>query len=336
MNINYLYIILLIFNFSFVFFFERISKFINIFDYPDKKRKIHLKKTACIGGLLIFFNLLIFFAIYNFSNNFLLFNHLFLTNKEIFIFLVFSIFFLIFGIIDDKYALNANYKFILFFCGIYLLIHFDKSLLIKNLNFSFTNNPLNIENISVFFTILSFLLFINAFNMFDGINLQSSFYSLFIFVIFYLKGVYPELCIILLISLLFFSYLNYNGKCFLGNSGSLLIAYIISVISIKSANSLKVIKGDEIFLMMLIPGIDLLRLAFIRILENKHPFSADRNHIHHILINNFNLNKTLSILMALIIIPNIISFYFGHTVELILISLFIYFFIIYNFKIPSR
>jgi UDP-GlcNAc:undecaprenyl-phosphate GlcNAc-1-phosphate transferase len=334
MKINYLYIILFLYNFSFVFFFNKISKLINIFDNPDKKRKLHLKKTACIGGLLVFSNIVIFFLFYFlfFNNSLNIIYLLPMHKKELLTFLIFLIFFAVIGFIDDKYHLNANYKFIFFLFGLYLLVHFDNSLLIKNVNFTFTANSLNIEHISVFFTILSFLLFINAFNMFDGVNLQACIYSIFIFCIFVFKGVYSEFCTVIILSLLFFFFLNLKNKSFLGNNGSLLIAYIISFISIKSVNSLHIFKADEIVLLMLIPGLDLFRLAIFRILNHKHPFDPDRNHIHHLLMNKFGFNFTLIILLPLIIIPNIFSLVFGYTAEVIVYCLAVYSLIIYSLR----
>jgi UDP-N-acetylmuramyl pentapeptide phosphotransferase/UDP-N-acetylglucosamine-1-phosphate transferase len=192
--------------------------------------------------------------------------------------------------------------------------------------------PINIEPVSFFFTITSFLLFINAFNMFDGINLESFFYTLFLLLVFIFKNVYLELCVVLIISLIFFSFLNYKNKCFLGNNGSLLVAFIISYLSVKSVNVFSVFKADEIFLLMFIPGIDLLRLAFFRILNHRHPFSPDRNHIHHILLKKFTLSQTLIILILLIILPNIVSLLFGFTIYLILISLITYTVIIFRFR----
>lgn len=330
MSINYLYIILVIFNLLFLFFFKKIAKIINIFDYPDKKRKIHLKKTASIGGVLIFFNLLIFFLFYIFLKDILLVNATPFSNEEPILLLIILLFFV--GIFDDKLNLNANFKFILFFFVFCLLLLFDNTLMIKYINFSFTKDSYNITNISFFFTILSLLLFINAFNMFDGLNLQSSIYSLFFFIIFIVRGAYPEICTVVVIALLFFSYLNYSDKCFLGNNGTLLISSIISIIAIKSTNTLKVFKADEIFLMMLLPGLDLFRLLFVRILKHKHPFSADRNHIHHILLRKFGYIKTLLFISALIIIPNYLSIFEGFTTYCILITLFLYSFIIYKFN----
>ena len=331
MSVNYLYIILFFFNFLFIFYFKKISLFLNIFDIPDYKRKIHSKKIACIGGLLIFFNLFFYFSyFFIFQDLNLVSKFTFLSYKEFVFFIIFSSFFLTFGILDDKYVLNSNYKFFIVLLALYLLVYLDNSILIKIINFSFSNNSISIEPFSIFFTILCFLLFINAFNMFDGINLQSSIYSLFFLIIFFIKGVYSELCIVLAIPLIFFLYLNYKNKCFLGNGGSLLLAYIISFMSIKSANSFNIFKADEIFLMMLIPGLDLVRLAFYRILKRRHPFSADKNHIHHILINKYNHIKTLIILIMLIFIPNFFSIFLGYTLEATVVSIIAYLLIIFN------
>ena len=50
-------------NLIFLFFFKKISSFIDIFDYPDSVRKFHKKKVALIGGYLILINLLLIFII---------------------------------------------------------------------------------------------------------------------------------------------------------------------------------------------------------------------------------------------------------------------------------
>ena len=76
------------------------------------------------------------------------------------------------------------------------------------------------NNYKVFFSVFCFLVFLNAFNMFDGINLQSSSYSIFIFLCILFFYIYNLFIKILLISLISFSYLNYKNKAFLGDSGS--------------------------------------------------------------------------------------------------------------------
>ena len=104
--------------------------------------------------------------------------------------------------------------------------------------------------------------------MFDGINLQSSFYSLFIFFnfIFFINSL---LINIIVISLIFFSYLNFKNKTFLGDSGSLLLAFIISYFFINLYNLDYINYADKICIFMLIPGLDLIRLFVIRIFNKK-------------------------------------------------------------------
>ena len=49
---------------------------------------------------------------------------------------------------------------------------------------------------------------------------------------------------------------------------------------------------------MLLPGLDLIRLTLIRASKKRHPFSADRNHIHHLLLNSLGYKKTIIYLIS--------------------------------------
>ena len=95
-------------------------------------------------------------------------------------------------------------------------------------------------------------------------------------------------------------------------------------------NQTDFIKEDLIVLFMIIPGLDLIRLFIIRILNGYNPFTPDRNHLHHILSKNFNLIETNLIIQSLIIIPSIIGNYFGYTYILLTIQLIIYLYIVYK------
>jgi UDP-GlcNAc:undecaprenyl-phosphate GlcNAc-1-phosphate transferase len=119
---------------------------------------------------------------------------------------------------------------------------------------------------------------------------------------------------------------------FLGNSGSLLLSYIIGFFFIKSYNVNSTFYVDEIFLIMMIPGIELLRLAILRILNKKHPFKADRNHIHHIIINNKTLLFTFLIIQILLMFPFILFLYFKNFFLVFSLSLAIYFTCIYYYS----
>lgn len=320
-----------ILNIFILIFFDKISNLINLFDIPDNKRKIHSKKISQIGGFIFLLNILILLPYFLINSDSLNFEY-FSTFKELFIFYIFVFLFFFVGFFDDKFNLSANKKLFLFSTLIYFLIFFDKQILINELNFSFFSKNINLENISYLFTIICFLLFINAFNMFDGINLQSAIYAFFLFSLFLIKGIFVEMSLVLLISLLLFGYLNYKNRCFMGDNGSLMISFILSYFFVKSANVHKVFLADEIFLMMLVPGLDLIRLTLLRIMNHKHPFKADKNHIHHIFLESIGHHKTLILLSALLIIPNVLSLIYGGTLYFIIIMILIYFFLIIFFN----
>jgi hypothetical protein len=82
----------------------------------------------------------------------------------------------------------------------------------------------------------------------------------------------------------------------------------------------------------MIPGVDLLRLAIFRLIKGKHPFSADRNHFHHLLLNNFGFNKTITILNFMTITPYLIFIFFGHITYLTIFSFLIYISLIFKYS----
>ena len=77
---------------------------------------------------------------------------------------------------------------------------------------------------------------------------------------------------------------------------------------------------------MLIPGLDLVRLFFSRILNNKKFFVSDLNHIHHILIKNNSKNKVQFILLVLNLSPIIIGEFTGSYLVGIIFGSIIYIF----------
>jgi UDP-N-acetylmuramyl pentapeptide phosphotransferase/UDP-N-acetylglucosamine-1-phosphate transferase len=163
----------------------------------------------------------------------------------------------------------------------------DSSLVVSRISFSFSKDLFYLQPYEIFFTILCFLLFMNAFNMYDGINLQSGLYTIYIFIIFFIFTA-NYFFLIVLIPLVTFLYLNSKNKIFLGNSGSYLIGFLISYFIIKIFNNFNNITSDKIFLLMLMPGFDMLRLFVVRLLKKKNPFAPDNDHFHHLLSSNYN------------------------------------------------
>jgi UDP-GlcNAc:undecaprenyl-phosphate GlcNAc-1-phosphate transferase len=323
---------LTIFFFSFNLFLfllvEKFSRLYRVYDYPDKKRKFHPFPVSLIGGLFIYLNLLIFFL----ANYFFSLDQENIYKDKIFLnLLILSAFFLI-GYFDDKKAINPNLKLILMFLLIYLTIFFDKQLLLNYLSLSFLDYKFNIIFLQYFLTILCFLLFINALNMIDGINGQAGSYVIFILIIFVINKIFLTLSIILIVATIFILILNFNNKLYLGSTGTLVLGFLISDLFIKSHNIYEVFYADEIFLIMIIPGLDLFRLALTRLLNRKHPFKPDRDHIHHLAIKNFSFINSFLFMQVILIFPYLLFLILKNFIFTIIIVLFTYIFLIYFLK----
>ena len=191
---------------------------------------------------------------------------------------------------------------------IFLYLLFDDNLLINELRFSFVESKIYLGKYSLAFTILCLLLFINACNMFDGINLQSCTYFLILSASLIIKDFNNVFIIFLIIPLIIIFILNYKGKIFIGDSGIYLLSIIFGYLIIKNYNFNSILNSDFIFILMMVPGIDMLRLFIKRLLNKKNPFRGDRQHIHHFFLKIFLYNKTIIIINGLIIIPIVLSF----------------------------
>lgn len=303
-------------NFLVITFIDKLIQFFNIYDSPDTLRKFHKKKTSLIGGSIILFNLSIFYIL-NLYLNFQLINNINFNQLMMGVVLFYFL-----GLIDDKIDLNANLKFIFELLILFLVISFDKNILIERLFFSSLNIDIFLGNYSFLFTTICFVIFLNALNMFDGMDGQVGFYSLIIFLtlIFFSKENVLFLTIIS-ISLIIFLYFNLKSKIFLGDNGTNLLGFLISYLIIVSAkkNNYLLLSADQIFMLMILPGLELIRLFVTRLLKRKHPFSADRNHIHHILLNNYSEVKSLMIILSLILISVVFLFFFNKFLNWIVI-----------------
>jgi UDP-GlcNAc:undecaprenyl-phosphate GlcNAc-1-phosphate transferase len=306
-----------------------ITKKLNLIDYPDKKKKLHKKKTPLIGGLLIFLCFVYLVII----------DQLFYTNSNLnfkIIFILLSIF--IIGLLDDIHNFSPSIKTISLSFLILFFLYFDKQFLLKELYFDdFKKIYLLSDFFSYFITTFCLLLLINAYNMTDGVNgLAHSISVLWLIILIILFNLNITFYFIVLIIFLSFI-LNYQGKYFLGNSGSLFISSFIGLLAIYLYNSNldadNLLNVEKIILIFLIPGLDMLRLFILRISNNKSPFSGDLNHFHHYLVKNLYLHRAIILYLFLILWPFIfIQFYKIKYFFIFLIQSIIFFFLVSYFK----
>ena len=326
-----LFIGLVIFNFLIYFNLNKLSIFVNIFDNPDGKLKIHKIKTPIVGGFILALNFsIIFFYQIFFLKNFLSLNLDNFHNLELFslLILIYAYFFL--GLFDDKYNLDPVKRLILSILIILTSILFNKNLLITNLSLSFYENKVFFYNLSIIFTIFCILILINSLNFYDGINGQSCLIFIYCFTYLLFKSEFNFFYFICIILIFIIMLPNLKNMFFLGDSGVYLLSIILSISLIYEHNIHKnIVYADEIFFLLLLPGLDLLRLTISRSLNKKNPLHGDRKHIHHLLINRFSLVFSNIFLLFMSILPIILFIFLNLNFFLV----FITFLVIYIFSI---
>lgn len=309
--------------------FKYFAKYLKLLDYPSI-RKNHEGNVPLVGGIIIYFNVLIFFI---FQENTYYFNIIFLTTSIL----------LILGCIDDAIGLGVVFRLVtqLICC----LIIIGSGLTITDIgNYSFFPN-FEIGILSIIFTVFCVIGLTNAFNFIDGIDgLCSGLFLISILTLLFFSynsgSLYLILDIntiyILIISTVLFLVLNFSKsfKIFLGDAGSMTLGFLISWMLIMYTQVYDIIHPVLTLWCVSIPTFDLISVIFRRLLRKKNPFKPDRRHIHHILLNlGFSNVLVVGLILIIAIAVNYFGFimfnFFGSSVALItyFILFIIYFYL---------
>lgn len=297
-----------------------------LYDIPDE-RKLHKHTIASLGGVGVFIALA-------FSS---MLGIPFAENPEFqyFFAALFIMFFI--GLKDDIIALSAFKKFIVQIIAAAIIIHLG-GIRIESLYGIFGIGELD-PMYGTPLTYVVIVLLVNAFNLIDGIDGLAGALGLMVTLLlgtyFYLAGLpaYAMFSFSLSAALLAFLIFNFHpAKIFMGDSGSLLIGMVASILVLKfvtvasSPSAVLPIPSAAAIgaSILLIPLADTIRVFSIRILKGRSPFSPDRNHIHHILLDK-GLNHASIVLVCIFVNIAIISaVYFSRAVgnTILLVSVF--------------
>ena len=131
---------------------------------------------------------------------------------------------------------------------------------------------------------------------------------------------------------------NLKNMLFLGDGGVYLLSIILSISLIYEHNIHKnIVYADEIFFLLLLPGLDLLRLTISRSLNKKNPFYGDRKHLHHLLINKFSLVFSNIFLLFMSFLPLVLFIFLDLNFFLVFFTfLIIYIFLIQYLKSSAK
>jgi len=292
------FLLSLIFNFYLTPVIIRVAKSKRIFDQPDQ-RKSHSRAVPTLGGIGMYVSIVVV--------SLSLINVCGVSNMELStsftalpaVIAGITVLFFI-GLKDDLINIRAWKKLAAEIVAVIILV------VIGNLRLSSFQGMFHIFDLryltSMGVSAIIGIAIINAFNLIDGIDgLASSIAILasFIFGLFFALSndwEYAIFCAIIIGTMIPFFLYNVFGKTnkiFMGDTGSLILGFLMTVLVFRF-NELNVryqlfphftAAPAFSFAVLILPVFDTIRVMAIRLYRHQGIFTADRRHIHHILLD---------------------------------------------------
>lgn len=252
-----------------------ISKRLNLVDKPNF-RKVHTKPISVMGGTVILFSFLIGIWI----------GHPIET--EIKPLIIGAIIMYVLGLVDDIYDLKPYIKLagqiaaalVVAFYGV--TIDFISLPMGTTIHFGFLSIPI---------TVIWIVAITNAINLIDGLDgLASGVSAIGLITIGFIAILQANIfitmiCCVLLGSLIGFLFYNFHpAKIFLGDSGALMIGFIIGFLSLLGFKNITIIALFFPIVILAVPFIDTLFAMIRRVKKGQHIMQADKSHLHHKLL----------------------------------------------------
>ena len=240
-------------------------------------------------------------------------------------FVTLSAFFLFMsGLKDDLMGTSARTK-LLVQIGTSTLVLFNSELLITHLSDFFGIGAIN--PLIGFIISLGFIVFlVNAYNLIDGIDGLAGIVAIIAFSVFgvyyYVNSITPLTLIMAaliggLISFLTWNFGSQKRKMFMGDTGSLVMGFLLAINALVivaqqpiSPEVSFVPQNAVIFILsiLVIPVLDTLRIIVIRLSNGQKPWVADRNHMHHLLLDKGLSHKQATFCLASLQVIAIIGY----------------------------
>lgn len=294
----------------------KIAEIKHLFDEPDE-RKMHKTRVPTLGGLAIFAGMIFSLTFWSSQKE--------IVELQYILSAIIILFFI--GMKDDLFNLVAYKKLLGQLAAAFILVHWA-DIRITSFFGIFGIHDLDILS-SYVFSLFTMVVITNSFNLIDGIDCLAGSVGVLAASIFgswyFLMGQtqYVVLSASLVGSLLAFLHFNKTpAKIFMGDTGSLMVGIVLSILAIKFIEMNRVIPIDGphkikkipvvTIAILIIPLFDTLRVFSLRMLQGRSPFAPDRNHLHHLIID---LGFTHIKATALLIGFNLMAFFFAYNMQ---------------------
>lgn len=265
----------------------KVASIRNLTDAPGP-RKIHKKDIPTLGGIGIYGGFAVGFLLAIDGN---------MEGVSYFTVATLILFFI--GLKDDLITLDPRKRLIGELIAIVIMIYFTDIRLTSFHGFMGINSiPVWLTYVT---TIFIMVVIINSMNLIDGIDGLAAATGIIASVTFgiwfWLSGDFGYVIMAAALTGVLTTFLMFNiskgkNKIFMGDTGSLVIGFILAVMTIRFN---EINNGMNIFYnlksspavsigILIVPLFDTLRVFTIRILHGLNPFKADNRHIHHIML----------------------------------------------------
>ena len=255
-------------------------------------RRMHKVPTPRLGGLAIFFSFVISVSLFYGVSNFTL------------SMIAGAFLLIIVGIIDDVRPVKSVLKLLVQIAAAGLVV-WQGGVLIERVNIF--GGYIQFGYFAVPLTIIWIVGLTNAINLIDGLDGLScgisTISALSLLIVTILLGEFQIALLIAIIAGACVGFLPFNmnpAKIFIGDTGAMFLGFVLAIVSIQGVFKVHAVVTFIIpFLILGVPIFDTAFAMIRRILTGRHPFSADRGHLHHRLVDmGFNKKQTVRILYA--------------------------------------
>jgi len=328
-------ILIFLFTTAFLFCARKVARRVGLVDKPNF-RKRHQGAVPLVGGISVFAGVCFTFLIGNYYI------------PHLWLYLLCAGTLVLVGALDDRYDISVKIRAAVQ-AIIAIVMMFVGNLYLGSLGYIFGPWELVMGPFGYFLTLFAVWAAINAFNMVDGIDgllggLSSvSFAAMGIILLLDGQHSLAMWCFAMIVAILPYILLNLGVlgrryKVFMGDAGSTLIGFTVIWILLETTQGkTHPISPVTALWIIAIPLMDMIAIMYRRLRKGMSPFSADRQHIHHLIMRAGFTSRQAFVLItlaaALLAAIGVTAEYLHFIPEWLMLALFLLAFVLYDFCI---
>ena len=251
-------------------------------DVPKDARRVHTHPIPRLGGLAIFIGFVLSVAF--FADITVQFRGVLLG----------AVIIVAVGVVDDIMSLPALLKFFIQIIAALVAVFHGVVIDIFSNPFVFsTAQYINLRFLSIPVTVIWIVAITNSVNLIDGLDGLavgvSTISSIAMLIIAYMVSDHNVAVVLAALAGACLGFLPFNfnpAKIFMGDTGALLLGYVLSTVSILGLFKFYAVVSFAVpFLVLALPLLDTSLAFFRRLIKGQNPMSPDRGHVHHRLLD---------------------------------------------------